>query len=371
MKLIQALIVALGLAFATQGSAQTPGGFTGTSTGNFAPLSAAALNAAFAAKQDCCVSSTGVFTSLSASGAVLFGTGTPQGTPYQFQTAYNADPSVGPVDTRQNMFNTTLSYATTSTHIWENMNSFVQVNGPGTASGEINVAHTFLGISAGANVAVAEGYESSATNSGIIGSFANYLGLTNNFVGGTAGAIHGMNLYLNNLNTTPGAIGEWAGINIGPMVGGGALPTFYSAIRIPDANAGIVTLGGILVGNLGNAVPGQVLIQGADNSDGTFTFQARDLAGANALLIANSGRVLFQASGITIQPTTIGPNLFIQGVDSAGTTASLMVRNLATTVAFSVRNDGTLIANGNAGVTCAPGAPTASFATSGGIVTHC
>lgn len=46
------VIPALALALAVPASAQTPGSFVGLSTGHTAPLTAAALNAAFATKQD-------------------------------------------------------------------------------------------------------------------------------------------------------------------------------------------------------------------------------------------------------------------------------------------------------------------------------
>lgn len=361
-----------------------------------------------------------VVNNLTVGTSALFGIGTIETTAHQFQAAYNADPSLGPADTRQSMFQTTLTYAGNSTNIWENLNSFVTVNGPGIANGEINTIHSFLQTNVGANTAVAEGFESSTLNFGTTGTFTGYLGLFNNGIAGTASTVNGMTLYLNNLNATSGAVGQWAGINIGPMVGGGSVPTFYSAIRIPDAAGGIVTLGGIQIGALGNATPGKFLLIGADNSGSTFTFQATNTAG-NGMLIANNGTVNFQEAGVTVNttavgpnlvvqgttnsaanfaisvknlaatnlfsianngaiamaatgvsfnPTGVGPNLFVQGSNNSAGTFSLSIKNLAATNLLSIDNSGAITVGATAGVTCA-GITAVTFTSANGIVTHC
>jgi hypothetical protein len=380
-------------------------------------------------------------------GTFILGTGTPASNPHAaFQAAYNADPSALAFSTRQSIFNTTLSYATTTSNVWENMNSFVYVNGPGTATGEINLAHTYLQVNAGGNVQAAEGYEASALNNGIVNGFSSYLALFNNGPSGTATQVVGLAINLTNQNTTAGAIGVWNAISVTPMLGGGSRPTFYNALGVSDANAGIVTLGGINVGSIGNAVPGALAIFGADNSFGTFPFGLKNLAGSNVVVLDNGGRAQFPLAGVTIQPSAAGANLFVQGPDNSGGTFPFVVKNLAgagmltitdnnvTNIAsgtfsfaavgvlqliqgpdnsagtlplviknlaaanlFSVADNGSIaagvtggtfaitggltvsqniqtggiyVAGASVGVSCS-GAPTVSFASVGGIVTHC
>src|ERR1700742_2452854 len=78
------------------------------------------------------------------------------------------DHSQGPFDTRWGYFNNTLSPSVNTTNIWENFNSFVTLNGPGVATGEINLFHSYFQVNAGATANQVEGYESSMQNNGSI-----------------------------------------------------------------------------------------------------------------------------------------------------------------------------------------------------------
>ena len=272
-------------------------------------------------------------------GPVTFGTGTSSSSPGAFQALYNVNPAALPGNLRQSMFNTNLTYSATSPNIWENLNSFVYVNGPGTASGEINAMHAYIQVNPGGNAAVSECFEASTTNNGVIGQHTQYLGLINNGASATATYYNGVNLYLNNLNTTPGAIGEWSGISFPGMTGGGSRPTFYNAIRVADANLGIVTLGGVSIGDLAGASPGRLSLRGADTSGGTFPFIYSTSAG-NVVYFANNATVNFPMAGITIQPGSVGAPLTINGKDNSAGTFPFVARNLAGMLLLSLGNSG-------------------------------
>ena len=227
---------------------------------------------------------------LNLAGPVLIGTGTPSYLPnYAFQVAYDHDGAALGGNRRDNIFNTTLTYSSDTGNIWENLCSFVYVNGPGRANGEINNFHSFLQINAGAYVGGAEGYESSGLNHGHLEGYDAYLAVFDNEPGGTIQEYTGLNIYLVNNNPAPGSIAVWSGIKVTPMQGAGSRPTYYSALEITDPYAGIVTEGGILLGALGNATPGSFFIQGADNAGGTYPFTMKNLAGNILLAINNAG----------------------------------------------------------------------------------
>ena len=275
-------------------------------------------------------------------GPVSFGAGTfSADAAGAFQVLYDADPSTIPANRRQSHFTTHLTCAATSSTIWENMSSFVYVDGPGVANGEINGFHAFIQVNAGASAQVVEGFEASVLNNGTMNSYAGYLGLFNNGAAGTASAITGATYYLNNLNTAAGSVVQWNGINFPGRTGGGSKPTFYNAIRVADEDLGIVTMGGILIGGLGNATPGQLQILGADTSGGTFSFNFHTSAG-NIVLFANNGAVSFPKAGVSINPPGVGAGspLSIAGFDNAAGSFPVSVRNLAGTNLLSVSNSG-------------------------------
>ena len=275
------------------------------------------------------------------SGPVKFGTGTNTAAGGSFLVAHDDDPATPPgVNYRENMFVSNLSYGVTTGNIWENLNSFVYVKGPGTASGEINVIHAYLDVATGANTAMSECFEASMTNNGHIGSHMNFLAISYNTASGTADSLSGLELKLTNLNTAAGSIGQWNGINFNGMDGGGSVPTFYNAIRIADPRLGIVTLGGIKVGGLGPPSAGQLVIQSNDSSGGTFPFIWTNPTDGNLLYFQNNGVVTFAAAGVVIRPPSLGSVLNLSGKDNAAATLLIEAHNLALTAIFDVNNAG-------------------------------
>ena len=288
---------------------------------------------------------------------VLFGTGTLATGPNQFQVAFNYDPSTGPSYTRQSVFNTTLSYATATNNIWENCSSRVFLNGPGEAMGEVNALHGFVQVNAGAHFHYGEAVESSCVNNGIMDTYSGYLSLVGNGVTGTANVLSGMTIYMTNDNPAPAAIGVWAGINFLGRSGAGSQPTYYLAIRNEDPNAGIATVGGIVVGELGNAMPGRLNIVGTDTSSSTLPFIYNTSAG-NVFYFSNDGVVHFPMAGVTINSPAAGSALTIVGHDNNPGTFPIAVHNQSGTVCFAVNNSGFVEIGGGAAFFGAPGVPT-------------
>jgi hypothetical protein len=79
-------------------------------------------------------------------------------------------------------------------------------------------------------------------------------------------------------------------------------------------------------------------------------------------IVFNDSKVVFNASGVIAQVT---------GPDTSAATTVFTLKNSAATNLFSVDGSGGIRVGASAGVTCAPGAPTASFQTVSGIVVHC
>ncbi len=223
----------------------------------------------------------------------LIGTGTVSGLPYQFQSAMNFDPSTGPAFSRRTMFNTTLSYASTTTNIWEGVTMFTSVSGPGTATGEINVLHTYLEIEAGAIINQAENNEISMHNFGTIsGGWAGQIVLPVNESAATAANLIGTKYALTNANAASGSIALYAAIDNEAMSGGGSLPTTYLFLRNADANAAIVTLGAMAIGALAAPAAGISLqINGAGSDSSTFPLLIKNAAAANAFYVDDGGTV--------------------------------------------------------------------------------
>jgi len=275
--------------------------------------------------------------------ALLVGNGTTSGSPYQFQSASSADPSTLSANPRQNMFFTTLSYGSTSSTIWENADSFVTVNGPGTANGEINAFHAYMQFNAGATVAGLETYEASMFNKGnISGQFAGYLGVFTNDTAGTAGTIYGAKFGLTNSNTTAASIGTWAAIDIEAMIGAGTKPTNYYAIRNADPNGTISTIGQVLIGGLGAAGYSNtnLSISGPDNLGSSWVTFMKNAATSTLFAVADNGQVSLGFGQVVVQPSALGSVIGIQGTDNAAGTYTLASKNLAGTIIFGINNAG-------------------------------
>ena len=240
-------------------------------------------------------------------------------------TIPNPGPRGGPNGSRQFMAYTTLSPSVNTTNTWENMNSFLHFQGPGTANGEINVMHSFFEVEAGATANSSETIEASMGNYGTIGQFVGFLDiLHNNSTGVVTTGLVGITLQLTNDNTTAGVIPNYTAIRNWPMAGPGSKPTFNYLIQNTDATASLATNGPVLIGSIGT-------------SDTSKMLQ-------------------------------------IIGIDSTAANYTMWVNNSSGNI-FSLNNVGTLAAvaykaGAVAGVTCT-GTPTASFASTNGIVTHC
>jgi hypothetical protein len=268
-------------------------------------------------------------------GPLLLGTGTVSGDPYQFQSAISFDPSAAGAsgtNYRRTMFNTTLTYAGTTTNVWEGVTAFTYVNGPGHANGEINGFHSYFQVNAGATMASAEGYETSMLNNGAIGTFFGVLSQQHNGAAGTATQVWGISFNLENENVGAGSVGTYASINLEPLFGGGSTPTNYFLVRGNDPLASISTKGGLAVGGLSNPGPGAVIINGIDTSGSSFPFQIKNSALTNVFLVDNAGTIHFiDAAGAKID---------ITGTDNSSGTFPLTIKNLANTNLFFVDNSG-------------------------------
>lgn len=276
-----------------------------------------------------------VNANLTATAATLLGTGTPAGGAYQFQSAISADPSVGSVNFRKNIFNTVLTYAGNTSNIWQNLSSFVTINGPGHANGEIGGIISGLIINAGAVVAAADPIESRLDNAGTLSDFSSFLALSSNTGGGTIGFLKGINFVLENTNATPGAIGTYAAINFEPMVGVGSDPTYPIAIRNADSSLSIVTLGRMAMGSLTPPTADQQLyIQGVDNSATSYPLVIKNAALGNSFFVTND-RVAHFASG------SFGPDgIVVVGANTTPGYPSLIIRDSANVNSFVVDNGG-------------------------------
>ncbi len=118
------------------------------------------------------------------------------------------------------------------------------------------------------------------------------------------------------------------------MLGSGTKPTYYWLIRNVEPNASLSTLGNVEIGSINPQNIGtggaQFFVQGTDNSSATYPVLIKNLAGTSIFYVANNGATTADTLNVT----------------------------------------GGYSANGICGVTCA-GAPTSSFASVNGIVTHC
>lgn len=260
--------------------------------GPFLPLTGGAVTGAttFGA-------AVGVTGLLTATGGTLIGTGTIEGSPYQFQSAINFDPSAAGASGstyRKSMFNTTLTYAGNTTNVWEGLTQFTTVNGPGQANGEINGIHSYAQFNAGSTIAGYENFEASLFNNGAIsGSVNGFLSIPTNGPTGTAATIFGMKFALNNQNTTVGSITTYAAIDNEARLGAGTDATTNYFIRNADTKGYISTLAPIVIGSLGTPAGIQLQVVGADNSGATLPVDILSANGNHSLRVGNDNTVYF------------------------------------------------------------------------------
>jgi hypothetical protein len=359
---------------------------------------------------------------------LLIGSGTVSGLPFNFQVAQTVDPSTLASGNRYDMFNLVYNYSANTTNIMEGVTNFTYVHGPGQANGEINFFHGYLEIEANATVTFSDPFENSIYNYGVATKLVSFNSLMTNAAGGTVNTIYGISGALTNNNATVGSVGSAALVDCEAMEGTGSHPTYENCIRNANPNGWISSLGGIALGTLGSS-PGNLLaIFGADDLDTSYPMIIKNGAPnfALTLAVANSGRFQFTAAGLTIEPTSLGAALNINGPDNSGSTYLTKMASQSTGIGFALSDTlvatfannalviqpasigailtiggpdnsgstflasfknlagtsilavsgagvtlgGTITAGSSAGLTCT-GTPSSSFATVNGIVTHC
>lgn len=218
-----------------------------------------------------------------------------------------------------------------------------------------------------------------------------------NAVGATAVNIFGTQYNLDNANATPGSITNYYAMQCNSLTGGGAEPTNKFCLRNTDANSGIVTAGNVSIGSLSPpAANVQLAIQGPDTSGSTFPLSIKALGGANLLSVADSGSLTMEGPiQVGIAGSVVGTISFVNATsgniklsppagalgtpvltmpavsDTLAVLGTSQTHTAVQTFSGTLNASGVLQGNGVAGVTCAPGAPTALFSASNGIVTHC
>lgn len=267
----------------------------------------------------------------------LIGTGALSGNPYQLQSAISTDPSTGVGSLagiyRMTMFNTTLSYGATTTNIWEGATFFTTVNGPGTATGEINMAHTYLQVNSGATVVQSEDYESSALNDGAITTFDGNLAIFHNGSSGTITSYNGINFALTNDNTTAGAVNAWQPINCNAMIGAGSQPSFSYCIRESDPLTHSAFQGHLASWSVAGNLP---TLSGCGGGSPSLDSKATDTMGT-----ITEGTT---ASGCTLT----FKNVYNTGGNNAAPHCVISSPNGATLTSYTVSNSAIVIVNPSA-----------------------
>lgn len=225
-------------------------------------------------------------------GPVLVGTGSVTGLPYEFQVAINADPSVSEAAARRNAFNTTLTYSTSSTNVWENLFSAVTINGPGVSTGEVNGMLVYGQFNTSSTIATWENFEASFENLGLISGIATmFLAIPHNAAtGSVTGSIFGTKYQLQNDNAASGCINQYYAIDNEALTGSGSTPTIYGFIRNADPKGNIVSLGPMALGSLTPPVAGTLLeVVGGGTTSATTPFLVKSGGGLNVLYGDDSG----------------------------------------------------------------------------------
>ena len=278
-------------------------------------------------------------------GSLLVGSGTTSGQSYVFQSTQTIDPSsLGTQSNRYNMFYNTYNYSTNTTNIMEGVTVFDTVNGPGHANGEINNFHGYLQVNANGYVSTGETFESSLANYGTIAGWSAFAALPDNKSTGTITTqVFGFNSYLTNENTTANSVNLYAAFVCSPLQGGGSQPTNNFCLRNGDAQQSISTLGGVYIGStLSSASPQTFTLFGADNAGGTFPFIVKNAAGNGSIICSDAVQCYFGNLNITLQSSTTGPMVLVNGPDTSGGTYVMSLKNSASSTMFSVADSGAL-----------------------------
>lgn len=194
---------------------------------------------------------------------------------------------------RWNMFQTTLAPSVNTSIVWENLNSFLTLNGPGQAQGEINIIHAYFQANAGAvSTSSVETFEASCVNNGTLATFVDILELYHNGSAGTVtNGVFGAKCQLTNDNTTAGAVPLYAALDLEAMSGAGSLPTSYFLVRGADANAVLSTAGPASIGLLTASPAATFYVQGSGSTNATYALMAKNSSAAILFTVDNAGDV--------------------------------------------------------------------------------
>ena len=263
--------------------------------------------------------------------------------------------------------------------IWQPNFWHCNSNGSFAQQAESNCGHFESNYGAGMTItSTVETLEVSMNNNAVFsGPSGIWIGvlsqISSNSATGTIGFAAAFSSRYKNDNTTANSISVWAGFNCdGPFAGSGSAPQYPFCLRNADPASLIWTAGDIQIRGQGVDQGIPLLVNGKGNTGGTFSFAVKNADGANAFSIDDALDVMAPGRIAVGTPNTnIGVTMFVKGKDTSAGTTSFAVQNSAGTALFSVANNGDLWAGATVGATCASGAPTASFAVTHGIVTHC
>lgn len=174
----------------------------------------------------------------------------------------NYDYSKNSSDTRYFYLNNSLAPSTSTSNIWEQMNSFLTLSS-GTTTGEINLIHSYLQTNAGSSAVGSENFEASSLINGTITALDGYEAIMHN---GSTGTVTGFGLTgfyasMVNDNTTSNSVSQWVGFACFAPTGSGSAPTNDYCLYNSDPNGQIGSIGRARFGNLANGT-------GAFNSTG-------------------------------------------------------------------------------------------------------
>lgn len=244
---------------------------------------------------------TQAFNGGSADNMVIGGVIPAPGTFSALNTLLTVDPA-GTGALVPNAIQTTLNPSTSSNDIFINFLSILTLNGPGVFNKEINLINPHFIVSAGASSNQSEDIETRMDNSGIIGSHTGLLDTQFNTATGTVtGVLSGASYILSNLNTTAGAITAYVAIAIGPMSGGGSIPTTYLAFQNTDPLKGMVQAGNMIIGknaNISSSIMCEIFssINAGFNTNNTIPFVVFSAAGVILFEILDNNTATFGAT---------------------------------------------------------------------------
>ncbi len=269
--------------------------------------------------------------------------GASAGPAYVFTTVI--DHSILPAGIRQNQLATILNPSIATNNPWQNEFSIVTVNGPGASNGEISAHHGQIIVNSGASYHSGEPFESRIDNTGTILAIQNYLATSNNNVGGSIASMTGLFGGLSNADTTAGAVQSYTFLNMGPMGGGGSLPTTYRFMENGDIAASSVLLGPLAIGSLVSTAA-KFTVTSPGTTAGTFNTLCVNGASANLLILEDSGDLVIPLRVSIGQATAGTATLQIKGADSAHGSFALFCSNSSGITTLALRNDGSCAVSG-------------------------